>query len=299
MTPTLSQEIRSLRSLSYICGACISLMLYYHALSLEEEIELVRKGKRSRVALLLLIDVVLRECGMLFFATVTSGFIDIGEQVCYALIIFMMFYGSLSAASAHSIVLYRIFILWDNRKFISYTLISGFLLCFGATIVLSVFEGERLSDQFTYISHACIFSSSRSKYMIAVWCPMVIYNFCVLVFLFVGILGNPRRQDSQIVFLLYRDGFLMFMGFFVLRIARLIPSTFINAGEIFPVLIVTWTLEGMLSRRLLLRVRQIESGNAGSVYLWQPSQQESSSASGTLKLVSTIQVCEETEMRVL
>ncbi|KZT66450.1 hypothetical protein DAEQUDRAFT_730290 [Daedalea quercina L-15889] len=299
MTPTLSQEIRSLRSLSYICGACISLMLYDHALSLGEEIELVRRRTRSRVALLLLIDVVLRECGILFFAIGTSGFIDIGEQVseCYALIIFIMFYGSLSAASAHSIVLYRIFILWDNRKFISYTLISGFFLCFGATVVLSVFEGERLSDQFTYISHACIFSSSRSKYMIAVWCPMVIYNFCVLVFLFVGILGNPRRQDSQIVFLLYRDGFLMFMV--LLRIARLIPSTFVNAGEIFPVLIVTWTLESMLSRRLLLRVRQIESGNAGSVYLWQPSQQESSSTSGTLKLVSTVQVWEETEMRVL
>ncbi|KZT66445.1 hypothetical protein DAEQUDRAFT_455142 [Daedalea quercina L-15889] len=224
-------------------------------------------------------------------------------QTCYSMIIVIMLYGFLSAAAVHSIILYRIVLLWDNRKIVSQALISGFFLCLGGTVVLSVFDRKALANSLQYLENpgVCAFGG-KSLFTIAVWCPMVFYNLCVLLLLFVGILGNPRRQDSQIALLLYRDGFIMYLVFFAIRLARLIPSSFLDAGDFLKVLVITWAMEGVQSRQLLLRVKRSQSGGGdGNVNLWHSSQQEPSESTfaGTMRLTSTVQVWEEIEMRVI
>lgn len=61
---------------------------------------------------------------------------------------------------------------------------------------------------------------------------------------------------------------------------------------------LTWALDGVLSRRLLLRVKHIEA-NTGHVYLWQPTDTETQPRAGSLSLMSSVQVWEEVEMKLL
>lgn len=143
-------------------------------------------------------------------------------------------------------VLYRVYTLWDKQRAIAYTLLSGFLVCFAGTVVLAILTGSKLSGLSTlalaYICTQCSLSRATicggSKCVLlsaediflcrclgahgmwacislftAVWADMrqVLFDLCVLVILLLRTLSNPRREDSQLASLLYRDGFVMFL----------------------------------------------------------------------------------------
>ncbi|EPS94261.1 hypothetical protein FOMPIDRAFT_1108436, partial [Fomitopsis schrenkii] len=206
-------------------GASSALMLYEHSLNLDEEISLFWKGKRwSLLPTTVLVDIYVREIGMLFMALTNNH----GIHSCSSFVNFVMFYGVLTTASIHSTILYRVYTLWDKQRLVAYTLILGFFICFGGTVILAVLTGIHLSGMFfqysccpsltsllgglVYIEEAntCSFQQ-RTLFSIGVWAPMVLFDFCVLIILFLRSLGNPRRQDSQLAALLYRDGFIMFL----------------------------------------------------------------------------------------
>jgi len=277
----------------------VTLMFYEHSLSLGEEIELIWLGRWSVLSAFVLADLYMREIGMLFVASVISGFVELSMQMCTSLMKFILFYGVLSTASIHTIILFRVYTLWDDRKNISYALMGGFVVCFGATVVFVVLAGIQLIGGMRYVAEAntCSFEK-RSWYLTGAWSPMVLYDLYVLLLLCVNVLSRPRKTDSQLAMMLYRDGFLMFLGFFALRVARLLPSTFSGAEDVLIIPLITWALDGVLARRLFLRVKYLES-DRGNVYLWHSPPDDPRSPVSRLAIMSNVQVWEEVEMHLL
>ncbi|KAI0717803.1 hypothetical protein C8Q72DRAFT_798877 [Fomitopsis betulina] len=282
-----SSQIESLLGTRYVAGASVTLMLYEHWLNLDKEINLVWQAKKwSFLPTFVLVDIYMREIGILFMAIgslllpiqhtsthcppVTSGYTDLSTEIAD--------YGFSSL----------VYTLWDKQKLVAYTMLVGFATCFLATVALSVLAGIHELGGVRYIekANACSFQH-RTYFAVGVWAPMVLFDFCVLIILLIRSLGNPRRQDSQLAVLLYRDGFVMFLGFFVRQAEQVL---------VWPLL--TWALDGVLSRRLLLRVKHIEA-NTGHVYLWQPTDTETQPRAGSLSLMSSVQVWEEVEMKLL
>ncbi|EPS94437.1 hypothetical protein FOMPIDRAFT_1134365, partial [Fomitopsis schrenkii] len=191
------------------------LMLYDHALSLGTEVDRVWHGKWTLLSVIMMVDIYVREIGLVLLAigSASSLFGAVrGADWCTSLLIFILFYGMLIAASVNSIILYRVYTLWDDRKNISRALIGGFVCCYAVTLVFAVLTGIHLSPGMQYLVsiNACSFAR-KSFYTSVTWSGIVLYDLCVLVLLFVRILGSPRRQNSQFVEMLYRDGFLTFL----------------------------------------------------------------------------------------
>lgn len=131
-----------------------------------------------------------------------------GIHSCSSFVNFVMFYGVLTTASIHcqlsvitrrstsdnilkpATILYRVYTLWDKQRLVAYTLILGFFICFGGTVILAVLTGIHLSGMFfqysccpsltsllgglVYIEEAntCSFQQ-RTLFSIGVWAPMV------------------------------------------------------------------------------------------------------------------------------
>ncbi|EPS94428.1 hypothetical protein FOMPIDRAFT_1134382 [Fomitopsis schrenkii] len=198
-----------------LIGSSAVLMLYDHALSLGTEVALVWRGKWTLLSVIMTVDIYVREIGLVLLAIGSASSLfwaARGADWCTSLLIFILFYGMLIAASVNSIVLYRVYRLWDDRKTVARTLIGGFITCYAATLVFSVLTGIHLSPgmQFLVDPRVCSFAR-KSFYTSIMWSWIVLYDLCVLVLLFVRILGSPRKQNSQFIGMLYRDGFLTFL----------------------------------------------------------------------------------------
>jgi len=293
-------QLGSLLTTRYIIGVSVTLTLYDHGLNLQEELDLIWLGRWSVLSAFVLLDLYVREIGMIFIATVTGGFVHMSRHTCTIFSMFAISYGVWCTISAHTIVFFRVYRLWDDRKKVSWALIVGFCACFGATIVFTVLAGVQVLAGMRYVASVNICSfEDKSWYTTGIWAPMVLYDSYVLVLVFVNVLSRPRRENSQLATMLYRDGFIMFLGFFALRVARLLSSIFTGAEDVFIAPMISWALEAVLARRLFMWVKGFQS-ESGNVYLWNSSQKEPPGVSaGRLPLVSTVQVWEEVEMHLL
>ncbi|KAH9934289.1 uncharacterized protein B0H18DRAFT_980624 [Fomitopsis serialis] len=226
--------------------------MYDHGLNLGEELDLIWLGRWSVLSAFVLFDLYVREVGMIFIATVSGGFVHMSRHVskpnspigaalmrlhrrrhrCTVFSMFAISYGIWCTISAHTVVFFRVYRLWDDRKKVSCALIAGFIACFGATVVFTVLAGVQVLAGMRYVASANICSyEDKSWYTTGIWAPMVLYDLYVLILVFVNVLSRPRRQNSQLATMLYRDGFIMFLV--PLRVARLLPSIFTGAEDVF------------------------------------------------------------------
>ncbi|KAH9914222.1 uncharacterized protein B0H18DRAFT_887415, partial [Fomitopsis serialis] len=180
-------------------GAGVTLVLYDHLLNLPREIQYVWQEPPLFLAICVLADVYLREAGLMYIA------------VAY--------------------ILFRLYRIWDDRKFVKYVLGVAF----------------------------------------------VAFDLIALAMVTLSSLMTPRRPNTAIVGVLYKQGFLTFLAADTL----LMPP-------------VTWALDGVLSFRLFLKIKQVEhsSRRHWSKYDAGPRTR----GNGSLGSQPTILVFEEIEM---
>ncbi|KAH9934404.1 uncharacterized protein B0H18DRAFT_558551 [Fomitopsis serialis] len=200
--------------------------------------------------------------------------------MCASFTVFAVVYGLFSNASVHSYILFRLYRIWDDRKFVKYVL--------GLTAEVQYVQFHAINQAAT-----CVFPK-KSWYLVGSWAGMVAFDLIALAMVTLSSLMTPRRPNTAIVGVLYKQGFLTFLAFLLLRLSRLLPTIFGSAADTLLMPPVTWALDGVLSFRLFLKIKQVEhsSRRHWSKYDAGPRTR----GNGSLGSQPTILVFEEIEM---
>ncbi|TFY55683.1 hypothetical protein EVJ58_g8096 [Rhodofomes roseus] len=214
-------DFLSLEATRYLSGTAITLALYDHFLNLPKEIQYVWHQPPLFLAVCVLFDVYLREAGLLYFAVVMSGFAPLDKQGTTSQL-------SLRAANAEVVL--------------------------AAEVQYAELHGIQAFIE------TCMFTK-KSWYFVGSWAPMVAFDLIALALVAWSTLMTPRRQETAIVGILYKQGFYTFLAFLLLRLSRLLSSVFGSAADTTLMPPVTWALDGILSYRLFLTIKEMEYGS--------------------------------------
>ncbi|TFY67382.1 hypothetical protein EVJ58_g1652 [Rhodofomes roseus] len=300
-----ASDLQALEVSKYLAGVGVTLVLYDHLLNLPREIQYVWQEPPLFLAICVLADVYLREAGLIYFAVVLSGIAPMDRNVkvghdfikialtslmgalgdrCASFTIFAVVYGLFSNASVHSYILFRLYRIWDDRKFVKYVLGVAFFICMAGTIVSDGYVLKQLTAEVQYVhfdsvypAATCVFPK-KSWYLIGSWAGMVAFDLFALSMVLLSSLMTPRRPNTAIVGVLYKQGFYTFLAFLrkiyiiiswhrvdeygqVLRLSRLLPTIFGSAAYTLLMPPITWALDGILSFRLFLKIKQVENSS--------------------------------------
>ncbi|KAH9914754.1 uncharacterized protein B0H18DRAFT_959663 [Fomitopsis serialis] len=195
-------------------SAGVTLVLYDHLLNLPREIQYVWQEPPLFLAICVLADVYLREAGLMYIAVEVRP-----KDVHVALDPPTDTGGHDSNASVHSYILFRLYRIWDDRKFVKYVLGVAFVICMAGTIVSDGYVLKQLTAEVQYVQfHAinqaatCVFPK-KSWYLVGSWAGMVAFDLIALAMVTLSSLMTPRRPNTAIVGVLYKQGFLTFLAF--------------------------------------------------------------------------------------
>ncbi|KAH9919142.1 uncharacterized protein B0H18DRAFT_1122702 [Fomitopsis serialis] len=252
-------DLNSLVATQYLSAVAVTLTLYERLLVFEKEVELIWRQPWSALPILVLLDMYGRQASMLFIAYVVSG---ISTNISDSLLAFNRFiatYGLLSTASIQFVLVLRIYGLWDNRRIITIALVGGFVVFYGITVAFAVVSTIQTSAtaQYNEVYHACGVPH-RPLYLIGAYAGTLAYYIYVMILLVINSLNRPRKRDFEIIKNLYRDGVWTLLVFTVLQLARLMPAIFGGTAQTLLTPLITWALDGILSFRLYLTLKQVE-----------------------------------------
>ncbi|KAH9921465.1 uncharacterized protein B0H18DRAFT_1188906 [Fomitopsis serialis] len=111
--------------------------------------------------------------------------------------------------------------------------------------------------QYNEVYHACGVPH-RPLYLIGAYAGTLAYYIYVMILLVINSLNRPRKRDFEIIKNLYRDGVWTLLVFTVLQLARLMPAIFGGTAQTLLTPLITWALDGILSFRLYLTLKQVE-----------------------------------------
>ncbi|KAH9841032.1 uncharacterized protein C8Q71DRAFT_742806, partial [Rhodofomes roseus] len=205
-------ELDTLQATKYLSGVALTLLMYDHVIHIEDEVALVWCQPPTLLSVFVMAEMYVREIGLAYMVAVVSGTTDQTHYSCVVSTWFVIVYSLLSTGSVHSLLLYRVFRLWDNRTIVQYVIIAGFVLSFAGTIACAISAADALARevQVSPIIRTCIFPY-KSWFATASWAVVILYDLFVLVVVVVNAFGKPRRSDMDIVRDLYTDGFLIFL----------------------------------------------------------------------------------------
>ncbi|KAH9840914.1 uncharacterized protein C8Q71DRAFT_854765 [Rhodofomes roseus] len=295
-----ASDLQALEVSKYLAGVGVTLVLYDHLLNLPREIQYVWQEPPLFLAICVLADVYLREAGLIYFAVVLSGIAPMDRNIaltslmgalgdrCASFTIFAVVYGLFSNASVHSYILFRLYRIWDDRKFVKYVLGVAFFICMAGTIVSDGYVLKQLTAEVQYVhfdsvypAATCVFPK-KSWYLIGSWAGMVAFDLFALSMVLLSSLMTPRRPNTAIVGVLYKQGFYTFLvristttavkvaannlWFGGVYFAHATVSSAIYSGAISTMYItssprITWALDGILSFRLFLKIKQVENSS--------------------------------------
>ncbi|CCM04079.1 uncharacterized protein FIBRA_06238 [Fibroporia radiculosa] len=207
----------------------------------------------------------------------------------------MGFYGVLNVGVVQFLVLYRVYVVWDNRTRIRNALLSGYALAIAAGIVFTIIAVVQVAPHSLYSSElgSCLFTT-KSYYLIGSWSAMLFYDIYVSLLLVGNSLNKPRRHNTEILRNLYRDGILSFLCLFGLQLAKLVPSIVGGPSDMLLTPLIAWSLDGVIVMRLFLKVRDIEV-NARKGFGWKSVTMLDSKTQPQVPVL----VFEEVEMEVI
>ncbi|KZT64510.1 hypothetical protein DAEQUDRAFT_732516, partial [Daedalea quercina L-15889] len=266
MSVSLS-DLRSLEATKYLSGVGITLVLYDHLLNLPKEIQYVWQEPPVFLAACVLFDIYLREAGLMYIAVVLGGASPMDRQRCASFTIFAVVYGLFSNASVHSYILFRLYRIWDDRRFIKYVLGTAFVICMTATIVSDGYVLKQLTAEVEYVVVSAKYSIAtcvfpyKTWYLVGSWGGMVAFDLVALAMVTLSSLMTPRRPNTAIIGILYKQGFYTFLAFLLLRLSRLLATISGSSADTLLMPPVTWALDGVLSYRLFLMIKQVENGS--------------------------------------
>ncbi|PCH37073.1 hypothetical protein WOLCODRAFT_83674, partial [Wolfiporia cocos MD-104 SS10] len=194
-------------------AAASTVCFYEHCLVFDREIALVWRRPWTPLQILVLFNQYMAQASILYLTLGAQGYKFFMLAVwCKISLVYFGIVGLLSAASVQFALLFRVYSLWDNRRFVKLMLTGGFIVCYGIAVVASIEDIRVLEDQLMYIPQADVCSLKlTSDFMIGIWSGILSYDIFVLCLLIANALSRPRRQNFEIIRQLGRDGVMRFI----------------------------------------------------------------------------------------
>ncbi|KZT69522.1 hypothetical protein DAEQUDRAFT_726489 [Daedalea quercina L-15889] len=254
-----------------ITAVALSLTLWDHVLTFGREIQLLWRLRWSPLQVLLLLNRYGAIASMIFITKNVASFshmswVTVTNEVCQAMIILITVYCIVNSASSQFALLIHVHKLFDERSAYRSALAVGFIACFSASIT---FGALSIKQTFAAIQNhvpgsLCV-NLLRRDFEIGMWGAMVLYNVYVFLLLAINAMHRPRRSDSEIVARLLQEGAFVFLTCSALRLSQLVSSVLTVGVQSILVPLVAWSIDGILTYRLLLKVKAVEMVTEGRI----------------------------------
>ncbi|KAJ6476048.1 hypothetical protein C8R47DRAFT_1290844 [Mycena vitilis] len=294
--PTASdpvQEIVYLMVTRYINGAAFVVLLYDHLLSLGDEVALIWPTRWSAPKVLYLVIRYMVPCTMLVFTMQLAGLspeLKLSDGWVSAFSSFILtvvqlwwldelrvFHGiqyssyqqlcvfiSIRLLSLDAffflpvLILLRLWVIWDrNRTLVVWSLFLFVLAQLGGLATTSYLIWRIRNTMYWNADvRSCGFHAEPP--MAVIWAPGTAFEVVLCAITWWNALTQPRRANTPMAAVMYRDGFLYFLLLLCLRIVNTVLVATAPAGLIMVAMFPVWCATTTTTCRLILTLRQID-----------------------------------------
>ncbi|KAJ7050310.1 hypothetical protein C8F01DRAFT_1345541 [Mycena amicta] len=218
----------------------VSILIYDHALSFLDEIELIwfntETSTGNRIAFL--VNRYLTEIFMVFAGYVMSG--------------------SNEKFTTRSSFISRLYTLWDRRQAIKWILAGAFTMAIMPAMAFAILAAlqAQTSFQFNTVVQMCLFSSKgwALQFMLG---SLSLLDLFVIAMTIVNGFHRPYQRQADVMVALQRDGAFMFIGLFFLRLVNFFMTVFGDIASFAVTVEFVWAMCSIVTSRVQLRVERL------------------------------------------
>jgi len=257
----IQQDFRDANAARYLSGIGLVLLLWDHAITFADEVQLIWKARPSFAKYAFLVNRYLVACDLFTAAFFMNHFSStpISDKTCKIFFVVSPMLGVLSIGLANILVLLRVLTLWDRDRGVVKLMTIGFLVSFAATTgtMIAAVTIFLPGIRFDTTLHMCITTES-SKVLTGVWASPMVFEILVLAATCMNSLTTPRKSDTALRNALHRDGIAFFSTITILRtfnlvVAAVAPPPLILLGMFF-----VWAMTTLTLNRSLLNIQKAE-----------------------------------------
>jgi hypothetical protein len=252
-----AKVLRTLFITRYLSAVALALILYDHAITFANEIDLVWTAPGSLVKWAFLMNRYIVPFAQLLNATYLGFNVKYSDIGCRQALTATTALGICSMATANFLVLLRVVRNWDRDRSIILWLSSAFMICSTAQCIFLIKTVVSLQSHTFYDSvfRTCIVVNF-SPFLVAVWAIPLVFEFLVLSCSLWNAVDRPR--DARIPFssVLLHDGVAFFAMFASLRSINLILAVVGHGGQAYLGTLIVWTAITVVLNRAIFFFRQ-------------------------------------------
>ncbi|KAJ7350842.1 hypothetical protein DFH08DRAFT_117751 [Mycena albidolilacea] len=174
----------------------------------------------------------------------------------------------IAGATSHSVIIIRIYGLWDHRPGMARILMGGFGVCISAMSILGIFSGIAMIPQLTFFEplRTCQFGPTP-RVLTGMMSVTSFFDFALVTLVLFNAIDRPRRTNIELISALERDGVGLFVTIFALRFSEVFISVFRPTSEVFVAVTTVWAFCTMINSRLHMRLESLTLARAQGVVI--------------------------------
>ncbi|GJE92490.1 hypothetical protein PsYK624_086440 [Phanerochaete sordida] len=232
----------------------ITALVYDHLLTLDQEIDLIWRGRPGFVSLIFLVNRYLVPCILIVDVYEQSGVTPSSKLFCQVWTVLQSYLTLASFMLIHAIVAIRVFALHNGRSWVRRFLwVSGTIYLLTTTVVITLGSVEVVSTLQPYHG-ACV--GTMPWYLWFSWLPTVIFESILFMLTILALLNQEDcRSFSKLTRILYLDGLVYFAAVticstFSLMVWAFAPVTLNGLARYFSLAVVN-----VVSSRMVLNLK--------------------------------------------
>ncbi|KAI3614791.1 hypothetical protein WG66_003278 [Moniliophthora roreri] len=158
------------------------------------------------------------------------------------------------------IAVLRLFNLWDRQKKIANVLISGFMISLLTSAALTIYKTLQSQDALFFFPpiQTCVLSTTPKNLapFLAIWLGFDIF---LIIVAFYNALDRPHRTHVEVIDVILRDGALLLIAVFAIRLIPLVLSIVGDPVQAIGSANALWVVDSIVSSRMHLRVEGLHN----------------------------------------
>nr|GAT44499.1 predicted protein [Mycena chlorophos] len=256
----LASSVSSILATRYLSAVAVSVLLYDHVLTFDDEIAVIWRNNGAALIdrFIFIFNRYLSEGIMIYVAYMLSGNSspDLVTRVCQIFVFLWAISSTIFVTISHFAIISRVYRLWDRRKEIKWILFGSFAI---AMILLTTFVALAASQvkPLLFYNHFIIYGCSFSKkphalpFMVG---TLTIFDLFIIIMTILNAYNRPYQKQAEVVTALQRDGALMFVALFLIRLTGLMMAIFGDPTNCFVILSLVWAMCAIANSRMQLRI---------------------------------------------
>ncbi|KAJ7445614.1 hypothetical protein FB451DRAFT_793294 [Mycena latifolia] len=254
--------LQNVATTRYVSVAGFVVLLYDHALTLDDEVKYVWSAPSTVAKILFLI---LRYMVPLFLLAQTitrSGLpvIPISDNVCKGWTGFAAYAGWFSIGISNFLVLLRIWaMLPRGHRLIAWSIVF-FVVMQAINFAVTTWVVVKMSEVLVFEPLVGLCTFTRKPNVVGLWVVGLFFEIVVFLTVCWNALDRPRAlgpdSDAAVTRMLLRDGFVYFAILFTLRVANTVIAIVSPISSLFVIVFFIWAATTLTTSRLIINARR-------------------------------------------